>query len=113
MHVLDFFHVIFVLCCNHSEAFKMSMGQPVSPFPLDIVFMVKNVDSQVYVLIKKDITFCTSGFKVGKSASETKLQKWPTPALSSTWRTSFVCSSIISLSRAARLSGHPHGRGFQ
>ena len=37
----------------------------------------------VYVLIKKDITFSTSGFKVGKSASEPKLQKWPTPALSS------------------------------
>lgn len=43
--------------------------------------MVENVVSQLYVLIKKDIAFCTSGFKVAKSASETELQKWPTPAL--------------------------------
>lgn len=31
MHVLDFLHVVFVVCCcNQSEAFKMNMGQSVS-----------------------------------------------------------------------------------
>ena len=40
-----------------------------------LVFMVEKVDSQLYMLIKKDVTFSTSGFKVGKSAWETKLQK--------------------------------------
>ena len=48
--------------------------------------MVEKVDSQMHVLTKKDVTVCTSGFKEGKSASEAKLQKWLTPALSSTWR---------------------------
>ena len=38
MHVLDFLHVVFVFgCCNHSEAFKMTMGQSVSLFSLDSV----------------------------------------------------------------------------
>lgn len=71
LHGLDLLDVVFVVCCcNHSEAF-------VSLFLcfLLIVFMVENVDSQVYVLIKKDITFCTRGFKVGNLSSETKLQK--------------------------------------
>ncbi len=100
MHFFDFFHVVFVACCcNPCEAFKMFIGEAVSLFPLS------HIHSQVYVLTKKDITFCTSGFKVGKSSSDTKLHKWPTPALSSTLRMSFVCSSTISLSTAARCVG--------
>ena len=70
--------------------------------------MVENVDSLMYVLIKTDITFCTSGFEVGKSASEIELQKLPKPAQvaaqSGIWRMLFVCISIISLSKVELLS---------
>ena len=49
----------------------MNMGQPDSPFPLNTLVLCIVV---VYVLKKKGIAFCTSGFKVGKFASEPKLQ---------------------------------------
>lgn len=78
----DFLQVIFVVCCCN-------------PWPL-IAFMVKNVDSRVYVLTQKDIT-CTSGFKVEKNCcSHRRGQRL---------LLSFVCNSTISISRAARLEG--------
>lgn len=85
MHFLDFLHVIFCLLLQSLWCIQCVLG---------ILFPQK----------KEDIPFCSSGFKVWKSASDTDLQKWPTPAPSSTLRMSLVCNSI-SLSRVARVEG--------
>lgn len=74
-----------------------------------VVFMFDSADSLTCVCAHKDghHFLWWSDSKAEKPASDSKLQKWQTPAPSSTSRALLVCSShvAISLSRAARLAG--------